>query len=132
VRWLCFNIESIDWSYKTKLNIDLVYTQCYYLFRQGWSCDLTASEIEENEKFNAQFQVTTSEKELIEKYLEPGKPGIDEFMSTTEILLYLTEKTDNKVRLNPIILGKALKLSGFERINSGTESKKGFHIRKKF
>jgi hypothetical protein len=133
VRWLCFNIESIDWSYKTKVNIDLVYTQCYYLFQQGWSCDLTASEIEENEKYNAQFQVTTSERELIEKFMKPGEPERSErFMTATEILIYLSEKTDNRVRLNVVTVGKALKSMGFERMKNGQERVHGYHVNFKY
>jgi predicted P-loop ATPase len=130
VRWLCFNIESIDWSYKTKVNIDLVYTQCYYLFQQGWGCDLTASEIEENEKYNAQFHITTSEKELIEKYLVPGTPESESrFMTATEILIFLSEKTENRIRLNVISIGKALKMSSFERMKNGHEKVYGYFVK---
>jgi len=34
VRWLCFVIDEIDWSYSSKVNIDMVYAQAYQLF--GW------------------------------------------------------------------------------------------------
>jgi hypothetical protein len=99
---------------------------------QSWSCDLTASEIEENEKYNAQFQVTTSEKELVEKYLVSSNPENSEcFLSTTEILIHLSEKSENRIKLNTNSLGRALKMLGFEREMRGQDRKKGYYIRYK-
>lgn len=130
VRWLCFNIESIDWSYKEKVDINLVYAQAYQLFSHGWNCDLTAEEIKENEEYNSQFQITTSEKELIGKYLLSGTPdAYERFMTATEILIHLSEKTENRVRLNTISIGRALKSLGYERLKNGPERTHGYYIR---
>jgi hypothetical protein len=132
VRWLCFIIDSIDWSYKEKVIIDQVYAQAYHLFKTGWDCDLTADEIKENEQYNSQFQITTSERELIEKYLVPGtKDDNDRFMSATEILILLAEKTENRVRLNTNNIGRALKIQGFVREKNGTERTHGYFVKYK-
>jgi hypothetical protein len=132
VRWLCFNIEGIEWSYRENVDIDKVYAQAFQLYLSGWNCDLTPEEIEENEEYNRQFQITTSERELIEKYLVPGtKDDNERFMSATEILILLAEKTENRVRLNTNNIGRALKIQGFVREKNGTERTHGYFIKNK-
>jgi hypothetical protein len=133
VRWLCFVIDEIDWSYKDKVDIDLVYSQAWHLFKSQFQCDLSREEIEENEEYNRQFHIVTSEKELIEKYLEPGTiEKHNRFMTATEILIHLAEKTDGKVRLNAIQVGKSLKLLGFERDRAGENRYFGYYVCEKF
>ena len=126
------NIEGIDWSYREKVNIDLVYSQAYYLYKSSWECDLTAQEIKENEEYNSQFQVKTSERELIEKYLEPGTQDYyDNFMTATEILILLSEKSENRVRMNIINIGRALKILGFIKEREGKNRIHGYFIKYK-
>ncbi len=132
VRWLCFVIDEIDWSYSTKVDINMVYAQAYYLFKNGFQYDITAAEVKENDEYNRQFLINTSEKELINKYLSPGtKENHEIFWTATDILLYLTHITENRVKLSPIILGKALKINGFERIKPSTEQIYGYYIFRK-
>jgi hypothetical protein len=67
---------------------------------------------------------------LIEKFLEPGTSNSqDRFMTATEILIVLAEKTDNRVRLSTISIGKALKTLGFLRTKNGTDRTHGYFIR---
>lgn len=116
VRRLCFVIDSIDWSYKEKININDVWAQAYHLFKTNFVCDLTADEIRENEEYNRQFHITTSELELVHKYLSPGTKEVHEsFMTATEILLYISEQTCGRVKLNNINVGRALKMLLFTR-----------------
>jgi predicted P-loop ATPase len=70
VRWLCFVIDEIDWSYSSKVNIDMVYAQAYYLFKNGFHYDITADEVRENDEYNRQFLINTPEKELVNKFIE--------------------------------------------------------------
>ena len=56
VRWLCFEIESIDFSYSDKVDINLVWGQAFKLFKTGFKYELTAEEVKQNELRNAQFQ----------------------------------------------------------------------------
>jgi predicted P-loop ATPase len=129
VRWLCFLIEEIDWSYKDKVNIDLVYAQAYFLFRTGWPCDLTPEEITANDKHNWQFHTITSENELVERYFEPAdRRKFHKFMTTTEILIYISEKTDNRVRLNTTNIGKALRVLGFVKDRKSPEWIYGYFV----
>jgi hypothetical protein len=133
VRWLCFNIESIEWSYREKVDIDKAWAQAFHLHLSGWNCDLTAEEIQENEEYNRQFQITTSERELIEKYLAPGSVEDHErFMTATEILIYLSEITENRVRMSTVVIGKSLKLLGFQREKGGLDRLYGYYLKLKF
>ena len=128
VRWLCFIIDEIDWSYSQKVVMDNVYAQAYHLYKSGFNCNLTADEIKENEEYNRQFQVVSSEKELINKFLSPAsKEHHDKFMTATDILLHLTQTTESRVKLNIINIGKALKICGFERVKHGLDKVYGYY-----
>jgi hypothetical protein len=132
VRWLCFIIDEIDWSYSEKVNIDMVYAQAYHLFKNNFEYNLTQEEVKENDEYNKQFQIITSEKELINKFYRPGtKEKHELFWTATDILLNLAHLTENKVKLSPVILGKALKMNGFERVKHATEQIYGYYIFRK-
>lgn len=126
VRWICFNIKSINWSYKSDFNIDNIWTQAYSLFQKGFDYQLNREEILENEKANAKFLIRTPELELLQRYFAPSakeRPGA-EFLTTTEI----TNEIRNRVygvNLYPAQMGKALKILGFQK-----DSK--YHSRLKF
>ena len=128
-QWLCFVIDEIDWSYSEKVNIDLIYAQAYHLFKSGFDADLTPEEIRENEEFNKEFQVLTTERELINKFLLPGtKDHHDHFWTATDILLYLANVTENKVKLHSSNLGKALKMNHYEREKKHPDKIYGYYV----
>lgn len=115
VRWLCFEIESINWDYKTSIDINNVYAQAYYLFKSGtFNYNLTGDEVKENEKRNKEFQVLTIERELLEKYIGNGTI-VNEFMTPTDIMQVINNATNNQFRINHVQIGKALKMLGYER-----------------
>lgn len=68
VRWLCFEIEKIDWEYSKKININLVYAQAYHLVKTKFDCNLSLDEINENESRNQAFQILSEERQLIQKH----------------------------------------------------------------
>ncbi|HPI44289.1 MAG TPA: VapE family protein [Tenuifilaceae bacterium] len=116
VRWLCFEINAIDWEYKTNIDINKVYAQAYYLFKSNtFNYNLTKEEIKENEKRNKEYQMITIERELIEKYIELGKIERG-FYTATDIVLKLNELTNRQFSLSHIHIGKALKMLGYERV----------------
>ena len=132
VRWLCFVIDEIDWDYSSKVNIDMVYAQAYYLFKNGFQYDITALEVKENDEYNRQFLINTPEKELVNKFIEPGtKENHEHFWTSTDVLLYITHITENKIKLSPVNIGKALKLCGFERTKRNTDKIYGYFVRTK-
>jgi predicted P-loop ATPase len=132
VRWLCFVIDEIDWSYSQKVNIDMVYAQAYHLFKNGFQYDITATEVKENDDYNRQFLINTPEKELVTKFIEPAtKENHKYFWTSTDVLLYITNITESKVKLSSVNIGKALKLCGFERIKHNPEKIYGYYVNTK-
>lgn len=117
VRWLCFELLSIDWNYRTAIDINLVWTQAYTILLQGYKYQLTANEIAENENANAEFQHQSLEMELLQKYFAPAKKGdeLAEAYTATDILEKISSKTTLSHNLSKINIGKALILLGFKK-----------------
>jgi hypothetical protein len=130
VRWLCFVIDEIDWSYSSKVNMDMVYSQAYHLFKNGFQYDITAAEVKENDEYNRQFLINTPEKELISKFLEPGtKDDHQYFYTSTDVLIYISNLIENRIKLSNVNIGKALKLCGFERLKKNPEKIYGYYVK---
>lgn len=110
VRWLCFTIQSIDWDYTKKVDINNVWRQAFHLYKTGFKHELSVEEIKENELRNAQFQLISVEEELVSKYLEiPNETNISrkEFLQSTEITTYL-QVSSGISKINNIQIGKVL------------------------
>jgi hypothetical protein len=78
VRWLVFNVSSIDKSYgniftgEYKIDINKIWRQAYELYLEGYACELTANDLAVNEENNALYSATSLEKELINTYFVPA------------------------------------------------------------
>ena len=116
VRWLCFEIESIDFQYTEKVDINLVWAQAYSLYKNGFRYELTAEEIRENEQRNEQFQHLTQEYELIQKTFIPGNTNNNyDFLTASDILREISETYTIHSHLSPEKVGKALSKLGFQK-----------------
>jgi len=114
VRWLCFEIDSIDWNYINEVNMDLVWAQAYHLLtRTNYDYDLTAEEIQENDWNNKRYQVATPERDLLIKFFQPGDDKTGDFKTATDMLEYISART--AINLSPVKVGKELRFLGFER-----------------
>jgi len=124
VRWIPFEIAGIDWNYVKNIRIDDAWAQAYALYKSGFSCDVTAEEVAENESETRQFVQVTSEMELLLKYFEPGtKESHDIFLSTGEIEMELKKSTNGMVKISNIQLGRALRTLGYVRDNRYVKDK---------
>lgn len=121
-RWLCFRIENIKHAYNDYINnireIDItkVWAQAWYLYKSGEMFNLNSDERKKRDIINHTFEYASPEKQLIIKYLTPcGKdaPGAD-FITNVEILQYLIAATENKLRLVPENVGRAMAQLDFE------------------
>jgi len=114
VRWLCFEVEFIDWDYSKQVNIDLVYAQAYALFKSGtFNYNMTREDIEINEVRNKKFYVRTYEMELVSKYFETDDEELPQnFITPTEVLEIIEEKEKKKLKTNNAKIGKAIKALG--------------------
>lgn len=127
VRFLNFEINGIDWSYISEINIDIAWSQAYQLWKSGIKYELTAEEYQENERINESYCIATAEMELLSKYLAPAsRDSHDEFFTTTDCVQYLLDKVNGRIKLNVINMGKALKIMGFAQ-----DQKKG-HMQRSF
>lgn len=135
VRWLCIElVDKIDFSYKEKVNINLVWRQAYLLYRSGFKYELTQEEVEHNELRNKIYQVISIEQELIQKLFSPSdKDSHSEFLSTSDILIEL-KKEYTAINFNSQILGKALRQLGFQQTSQYSpdkgQTRKGYYVKR--
>jgi len=128
VRWVCFLLERINWSYTSGIDINKVWAQAYHLFKEtNYDYQLSPREIDENEEANKTFLIRSPEMELIQKYLVPAtKKEFDDdphddqfkevqFRTATELLTILHEKNRANIKLSVVNVGKSLKMLGFSQ-----------------
>ena len=126
VRWLCFEISNIDWAYRQKVEIDKVWAQAYALYLSGFHADMTTAEVDENEARNQKFQQRSAEAELIPTLLQPAEPtnALAVFMTATDVLQYL--QVWSSLRLNKVMIGRAMPLCGFHRVKDSKTDRYGY------
>lgn len=132
-RWLCFNIKSISWAYSHDIDIRKVWAQAWHLYKTGFEFTLTAEEKSIRDKRNKDFEVMPDEKQLILTYFSKTNRGDGEFMINTEIQLFLTAVTNNRMRLSGYNVKKSMDQLGFakeERFVGGTKLR-GYWVKKK-
>jgi len=129
VRWLCFDIKGIDWSYAKNINIDALWAQAYALsLDKNFNSEMTVEEIKTNEERNQKFQILSTEQEILSRYVQQSDSIAGEFITASDLLIYLAPLG---IKLNPIQIGKALSSLGFERkMNSKTKTY-GYYLTKK-
>ena len=115
-RFLPFEVLHIDKPTAESINIDNVYSEIMYLYRQGVRYWFNDTEIEELHLTNAEFEVQTVEFEMLMQYYE--KPTEEEeslfFMTTAQILTCLRDVCP--MQLSEKRLGEALRKAGFKRV----------------
>lgn len=116
-RWLCFEINSINWNYSKDIDINKIYSQAYSLYKSGnFNYEMTYKDIQKNEIRNKTFYVSTIERELIEKYFEIDKEeDPSNFYTATKVLGKLQDFEKRKFTINNVKIGKALTFLGFTR-----------------
>ncbi len=140
VRWICFHEEGFDFRYQQTVNIDNIYAQAYSLLKDDYDYKVSVEELKENDQINRRYQVTTDEINLIQKYYLPGAEN-NEFMTATDLLIELLRITEGKVKLNSVMIGRALNFLGYvqktrrendeeNRENSEKTPIKGYYIRR--
>lgn len=143
VRWICFQLEKINWDYKKDIDINKVYAQAYHLLTNtDYEYQLTKEELDENEVANRNFFIRTVEMDLLIKYY--ARPDEDDvnaakgkrtnkirFMSATEIKEDIASRSVIRDHLSNVNLGKALKFLGYDQVSVRTdnESRKGYWMK---
>lgn len=155
VRWICFFVEKINFDYNKHgsdkfIDINKVWSQAYHLFKNTkFDYQLTQREIEENEVVNKTFLIRSTEMELLMKYLvKEDKDNFENqnnnfdyspdkiyFHTSTDIITELHKRNATGIKLNPVNIGKSLKMLGFEQVSKYRDdikiSVKGYYVKYK-
>ncbi len=135
VRWLCFEILSIDWDYRKLIDINNVWSQAFFLFKDGFKYNLTYEDVKINDQANRQFQKTTPEIELISQKYEPGTAlNHDKFITPFELANILHYENASIYKFTAENVGRALVYLGFERVQKRIDSSHpviGYYIKYK-
>jgi predicted P-loop ATPase len=114
VRWICHEINNINWAYKTDFKIDEIWSQAYELYKSGFPYQLTKDEVEGNEIANSSFQISTPEAELISKHFYPGsEDDYHMFLNATEVYRIIKVLYSAIFNVSVSQIGRALSSQGF-------------------
>ena len=130
VRWQIFEVLEIDFNYSKEININQVWAQAYFnaFERKNYNPELTAEDIQENEKRNEKYKQVSLEQEIIIIHFEKSENKND-FLTATDIMLAMNNALG--VRLNIIKIGKALTVLNYERIKHSKRQVYGYLIKRK-
>jgi len=135
-RWLCINVEDIDWNYKKEVDISKVWAQAFALYHdKEFNQNLTLEEMKERDAMNKNFEITDIEKDLIKQCFEVVKKEDSKamFYSNPDILITLQEKFLGKT-LNAKFISKSMIQLGFERSTARINGHKtrGYYVKPLF
>lgn len=112
-RFLPFEVLSIEINKAKAINMDLIYSQAFALWKANFHYWFTDEEIQELHKNNSKFQVITQEEQLIQEFFSAPKTkeGASHYYTSALIQDHLESKT--RLRLSPKKIGEALTKLGF-------------------
>ncbi|PHN00927.1 VapE domain-containing protein [Flavilitoribacter nigricans] len=114
-RFLPFEVNKIDIDTTQRINIDMVWSQAYRQFKEGFIYWLEKEDQVELAEYNEQFEVQSNEYEVLVTYMRPpDKEELPEAdLTNAEILVHLQDKVS--IKLSQKKLGEALRKAGFPR-----------------
>jgi len=129
VRWLCFEITGINWDYKKNIDINLVWSQAYALYKNGFKYDLTVDEVTQNEEENKKFKIESDESGFLTKHFRQADRETGNFYTVSDIVDFLNLRY-NYLRTNSRKIGIAMKSIGFQRCQNylGQVQYKGYYL----
>jgi len=117
-RWLCVEVQDVDYLSVTPELVRKVYSQALHLLESGFRYWFDRDEIQYLEKRNDHFKLSSAEEEGLFKVIyHPEKlPGtyIPEIITNTEIISMMSEKISG-IKFSSRKLGQIMKKYGFER-----------------
>lgn len=104
-------VDLINQELYNTVDKDELFSEMYSLWRSGFDWRILSKEdIDFLRKYETQFEALNLERELIIKYFQPGDV---EYLSSTEIKIFLETATLQKLSLDQV--GKQLSKLGFEQ-----------------
>lgn len=131
-RFLPFEVIHIDINKALSINMDHVFSEIMYLYKQGVRYWFDDKEIEELHRLSSGFHVQTVEYEmLMQGFIKPDEAD-DSFMTTAQVLNYL--RIYSSLPLSEKRMGEAIRKAGFtrtqKRINRNPSPVYGYRIKK--
>lgn len=114
-RFLPFEVLEIDIEKAKKIDIDMIYSQAYFLFKNNFRYWFDDKEIEELHINNQAFQVISLEEQLLIEFFEvpANRENATHFLQPA--LIFEQIESHTKQRLSQKKLGEALSKRGFEK-----------------
>lgn len=116
-RFLPFEVEAIDIKTAQSIDINLVWAEAMQLYKSGYKYYFDAEEINDLFKGNEDFQIFTSEYELLLEYFEiPEDTDTDtQYLTSTTIASKLEGYSHQSININK--LGEAINKVGFKKVD---------------
>ena len=115
-RYLPFEVERIDMDKAKTIDMDLLWSQAFHLFTNGFRYWFNSVEVEKLNERNKHFAIITIEEDLLNYYYKSEASNSMERhieLTTGVILVHLENKSRNK--LSKKKLGESLMKLGFKR-----------------
>lgn len=111
-RFLCSEAVSINSEHS--INLDLVYSQAYELFQNGFQYYFDTKDIEKVEENNKKYMKCSAESDYIDTYFKkPNDSDSEEYLSATEIGEYIKLKGSH-FNIDPQAIGKIMTAKGYD------------------
>ena len=117
-RYLCFEIDKINWELSNAINYDDVWAEVTAALNAGERFAFDKDEMQALNQMNDQFLEVTAEHEFLSLTYKPGDENdpYAEILTRAEILKEITT-TSGHMKLSGTKLGRALDRLGFEKKN---------------
>lgn len=113
IRWVCFEIFNIDFSYSKIIDINKVWAQAYFLSQQsGFDYEMSHSEIKKNNLKNSKYKMSNWYEDTINQFYIKSKNKNDFFTASQLVQIHINDNP----KANSVGMGKALNELGYERI----------------
>ena len=131
-RFLPFEVLEIDIESALNINMDSVFSEVMYLYKNKYRYWFIDEEIEELHRQSQRFHVQTLEYEMLMESFEKPQSNDHSFMTTSQILNDLRNKST--LSLSEKRMGEALRKAGFQRIQKRINQSRfpvyGYRIKK--
>lgn len=127
-RIIPIEVYNVDLDTYDKIDKTSLIMEAYNLYREGYKFRLDRDDIKWLGQDSVSYEVSNMESELVMKYFEPNAEAGAHWLTTTDIKVYLEDKTRQKLILDKI--GKEMKRMGFtqKHIRAGAGTKRCFGV----
>ena len=109
VRFLCFEINGIDFTYSKEMNADMIWTQAWGMYLGGTETwEMSREELAENQTANEAFTVQPEFETIILRYFQKPGPGDCVYNSSSELKDQLIVRHPYLINYSEVTIGRTL------------------------